>query len=213
VTLRQVWRRFGDPLNLDHPRRNFARQTDDGTHFVDRDSGSNDTALSRRLREIHLEPAFNAGARNVADPVPHAPQCLGVRAGEASRLRCFPYRPQLKRHKPLCLPASRVMGSPAFYAYAREGSAVLWWAPRERGPAGASGRGGYGVPSRSGGEVERQRAETNELEHPVWSPCGLASEEGRDPSWLGVPVSRGNPLGRCVTTRADLLTSPSHLSH
>jgi hypothetical protein len=96
---------------------------------------------------------------------------------------------------------------------ARGLSGVVVGRPRERGPAGASGRGGYGVPSRSGGEVERQRAETNDLEHPVWSPCGLASEEGRDPSWLGVPVSRGNPLGRCVTTRADLLTSPSHLSH
>ena len=104
----RYWRRFDYALNLDDPRRNPVWQTDDGPHFVDQDSGGNDTALSRRLLELHLEPAFSAGARNVADPVPHTPHCLRVRAREASRLRCFPYWPQLKRHQPLCLPARRV---------------------------------------------------------------------------------------------------------
>src|SRR5215211_571540 len=70
------WRRFDYALNLDDPRRKLARQTDDGTHFVDQNSGGNHTALNRRLLELHLEPAFSVGARNVADPVPHTPHCL-----------------------------------------------------------------------------------------------------------------------------------------
>jgi hypothetical protein len=35
------------------------------------------------------------------------------------------------------------MGSPAFYAYAREGSAVLWWAGGEEGPEQLDAIWGY----------------------------------------------------------------------
>src|SRR5215204_723978 len=56
------WLRLGYTFNLNDARRDFARQTDDRTHLVDHDSGSDNAALTRRLLEIHLEPAFSIWA-------------------------------------------------------------------------------------------------------------------------------------------------------
>src|SRR5829696_6194786 len=78
----RYWLRLGYAFNLNDARRHFARQTDDRVHFVDHDSGSDNAALTRRRREIHLESAFSVWARYVADPEAHVPQ-PSVRAGEA----------------------------------------------------------------------------------------------------------------------------------
>jgi hypothetical protein len=83
----------GYGLNLDDPRRNLARQTDDGDHLVG--PRRDDTALSRRLVQIHLEPAA-AWARYVADPVPHAPQSFPLVRGLPTS-RSFPKQARLKR--------------------------------------------------------------------------------------------------------------------